>query len=105
MNEMDGSVDAKGLVLVFFGLSLSPFSLYVGSSSWESLCCLGWIVMTLIKPWIWVKHCGSSVGLRRSKMSFHQALNLILKLDEAAVGCTQDILRKRDCLDRLSEIP
>ncbi|GKB00628.1 hypothetical protein Tco_0828621 [Tanacetum coccineum] len=38
-------------------------------------------------------------------MSFHQALDLILELDEAAVGCTRDILRQRDCLDQLSEIP
>ncbi|GJX31847.1 hypothetical protein Tco_0241702 [Tanacetum coccineum] len=37
-------------------------------------------------------------------MSFHQALDLIFELDEAAVGCTRDILRERDCLDRLSEI-
>ncbi|GJR90530.1 hypothetical protein Tco_0214541 [Tanacetum coccineum] len=37
-------------------------------------------------------------------MSFHQALDLILKLDEAAVGCTRDILRQRDCMYRLSEI-
>nr|GEV61947.1 putative reverse transcriptase domain-containing protein [Tanacetum cinerariifolium] len=42
--------------------------------------------------------------LHRSKMSFHQALNLILKLDEATVRCTWDILRQRDCLDWLSEI-
>ncbi|GJU99737.1 hypothetical protein Tco_1329008 [Tanacetum coccineum] len=38
-------------------------------------------------------------------MSFHQALDLIFELDKAAVGCTQDILRQRDFLDRLSEIP
>ncbi|GKE57712.1 hypothetical protein Tco_1496897 [Tanacetum coccineum] len=38
-------------------------------------------------------------------MSFLQALNLILELDEAAVGCTKDILRQRDCRDWLSEIP
>ncbi|GJV92769.1 hypothetical protein Tco_1540582 [Tanacetum coccineum] len=38
-------------------------------------------------------------------MSFHQALDLILELDEATVGCTRDILRQTDCLDRLSEIP
>ncbi|GJX17591.1 hypothetical protein Tco_0218423 [Tanacetum coccineum] len=38
-------------------------------------------------------------------MSFHQALDLILELDKAAVGCTRDILRQRDCLDRLDEIP
>ncbi|GKA34407.1 hypothetical protein Tco_0720836 [Tanacetum coccineum] len=34
-----------------------------------------------------------------------QALNLILELDEAAVGCTQDILRQRDFLNWLREIP
>ncbi|GKA21043.1 hypothetical protein Tco_0701032 [Tanacetum coccineum] len=38
-------------------------------------------------------------------MSFHQALDLIFKLNRAVVGCTQDILRLRDCLDRLIEIP
>nr|GEV21672.1 hypothetical protein [Tanacetum cinerariifolium] len=43
--------------------------------------------------------------LHRSKMSFHQALDLIFNLDEVAVRCTRDILRQRDCLDRLSEIP
>nr|GEV89946.1 hypothetical protein [Tanacetum cinerariifolium] len=52
---------------------------------------------------------GSDFGhlsrLRQSKMSFHQALDLILELDEAAVECTRDILRQRDCLDLLSEIP
>nr|GEX29842.1 hypothetical protein [Tanacetum cinerariifolium] len=37
-------------------------------------------------------------------MSFHQALDLILELDEVAIGCTQDILRQRDCLDRFSKI-
>nr|GEV06125.1 hypothetical protein [Tanacetum cinerariifolium] len=38
-----------------------------------------------------------------SKMSFHQALDLILKLDKMMVGCTRDILRQRDFLDRVSE--
>ncbi|GKB10540.1 hypothetical protein Tco_0844463, partial [Tanacetum coccineum] len=61
MNETDGSGDVEGLVLVFSGLSFSFSSLFVGSSSWESLCCLGWIMTALIKPWIWVEHCGSSV--------------------------------------------
>nr|GFA44497.1 hypothetical protein [Tanacetum cinerariifolium] len=37
-------------------------------------------------------------------MSFHQALDFIFELDEVAVGCTRDILRQIDCLDRLSEI-
>nr|GEZ88234.1 hypothetical protein [Tanacetum cinerariifolium] len=43
--------------------------------------------------------------LRQSKMSFHQALDLIFELDEAEVRYTRDILRQRDCLDRLTEIP
>ncbi|GKA12403.1 hypothetical protein Tco_0691949, partial [Tanacetum coccineum] len=48
----------------------------------------------------YVKKCVDT----ESKVSFHQALNLILELDEAAIGCTWDILRQSDCLDRLSEI-
>nr|GEV17590.1 hypothetical protein [Tanacetum cinerariifolium] len=40
-----------------------------------------------------------------SKMSFHQALNLIFEFDETAVRCTRDILRQSDFLDWLSEIP
>nr|GFB65090.1 hypothetical protein [Tanacetum cinerariifolium] len=43
--------------------------------------------------------------LHQSNVSFHQALNLIFELDEAAVRCTQDILRQRDCRYQLSEIP
>nr|GEZ34747.1 zinc knuckle CX2CX4HX4C [Tanacetum cinerariifolium] len=42
--------------------------------------------------------------LLRSKMIFHQALDLISELDETMVGCTRDILRQRDCLDQLSEV-
>nr|GEW73266.1 Gag-Pol polyprotein [Tanacetum cinerariifolium] len=38
-------------------------------------------------------------------MSLHQALDLIFELDETTVGCTRDILRQRDCLDQLSEVP
>nr|GEW37767.1 reverse transcriptase domain-containing protein [Tanacetum cinerariifolium] len=38
-------------------------------------------------------------------MSLHQALNLILELDEATIRCTRDILRQRDCLDQFREIP
>ena len=38
-------------------------------------------------------------------MSYHQALDLIFELDEATVGCTRDILRQRDCLERFGEIP
>nr|GEY29991.1 hypothetical protein [Tanacetum cinerariifolium] len=41
----------------------------------------------------------------RSKMSFHQALDLILKLDKMTFGCNRYILRKRDFLERLSKIP
>nr|GEU94646.1 hypothetical protein [Tanacetum cinerariifolium] len=40
-----------------------------------------------------------------SKMSLHQALDLIFELDETMVGCTRDILRQRDCLDQISEVP
>ncbi|GKF76636.1 hypothetical protein Tco_0229106, partial [Tanacetum coccineum] len=42
--------------------------------------------------------------LLRSEMSFYQALDLIFELDETMVRCTHDILRQRDCLDRLSEV-
>nr|GEV43577.1 UBN2 domain-containing protein [Tanacetum cinerariifolium] len=42
--------------------------------------------------------------LNRSNMSLHQTLDLNFELDEAAVGCTQNILRQRDRLDRLSKI-
>nr|GEY86086.1 hypothetical protein [Tanacetum cinerariifolium] len=63
-----------------------------------------WIVMALIEPWTWFEHCGSVFGLCRSKMSFHQALDLIFELDATAVGCTRDILRQSYCLDRCSKI-
>ncbi|GJY31259.1 hypothetical protein Tco_0414754, partial [Tanacetum coccineum] len=43
--------------------------------------------------------------LFRSKMSFHQALDLIFELDEMAVRCTQDILRQIDCLDWFIKVP
>ncbi|GJX03486.1 hypothetical protein Tco_0189402 [Tanacetum coccineum] len=47
MNEIDGSggVGESGW---FFELSLSS-SLFSSVLSWESLCCLGWIVMALIE--------------------------------------------------------
>nr|GEZ12667.1 hypothetical protein [Tanacetum cinerariifolium] len=45
------------------------------------------------------------LGLCQSKISFHQALDLIFELDEMTVGCTRDILRQSDCLGRLSGIP
>ncbi|GJX58636.1 hypothetical protein Tco_0290026 [Tanacetum coccineum] len=51
------------------------------------------------------KACSVSSMLRQSKMSFHQALDLIFELDEGVVGCTRDISRQSDYLDRLSEIP
>ncbi|GJV99312.1 hypothetical protein Tco_1554564 [Tanacetum coccineum] len=43
--------------------------------------------------------------LFRRNMSFHHALDLIFELDETTVKCTQAILRQRDCLDQLSEVP
>nr|GEW69796.1 hypothetical protein [Tanacetum cinerariifolium] len=51
------------------------------------------------------EHWRSTVGLRQSKMKFHQALDLILELDEVVVGRTRDILSQRDCLDRFRKIP
>nr|GEU73324.1 hypothetical protein [Tanacetum cinerariifolium] len=97
------SLYAMALGLPFLSCSSSLFSF--GLSSWESLCSLGCIVMVLIEPWIWVEHCGSSIGLCQREMSFHQALDLIFELDEAVVKCTRDILRQIDFLDRLSKLP
>nr|GEW83384.1 hypothetical protein [Tanacetum cinerariifolium] len=39
--------------------------------SWESFCCLGYIMIVLIEPWIWVEHCRSSVEI------FHAILSVI----------------------------
>nr|GEU98999.1 reverse transcriptase domain-containing protein [Tanacetum cinerariifolium] len=126
MNEIDGSGGTEGLTWIFSKFSFSSSSFSYALSLWDSPCCLGWIVMALSEPWIWVERCGSIVGALRtvvegkvqdrtirlepvrlclSKVSFHQALDLIIKLDEAAIGCTRDILRQSDCLDQLSEIP
>nr|GEV56761.1 hypothetical protein [Tanacetum cinerariifolium] len=44
------------------------------------------------------------VRLYRINVGFYQALDLMFELDEAAIGCTRDILRQRDYLDRLREI-
>ncbi|GJY77389.1 hypothetical protein Tco_0482505 [Tanacetum coccineum] len=38
-------------------------------------------------------------------MSLHQALDLILELDQKTIRCTRDILRQRDGVDRFSEVP
>ncbi|GKA04530.1 hypothetical protein Tco_0683650 [Tanacetum coccineum] len=65
--------------------------------------CVHQIVLTRLK--FKPLDCPSLHRLHRSKMSFHQALNLFLELDEVTIRCTWDILRQRDCLDRLSEIP
>ncbi|GJV07161.1 hypothetical protein Tco_1344817 [Tanacetum coccineum] len=64
MNETDGSGGVEGLTWIFSGLSFSSSSFSYVMSSWELLCCLGWIVTALIEPWTWVEHCGSLVGLR-----------------------------------------
>nr|GEY22736.1 hypothetical protein [Tanacetum cinerariifolium] len=92
-NEIDGSGGEEGLVLMFFGLSLSSCSSSYGLLFWDSPDRLVHIVTALIKV------------LFRSKISFHQALDLILELDETTVRCTRDILRQIDCLDRFSEVP
>ncbi|GKE21326.1 hypothetical protein Tco_1432838 [Tanacetum coccineum] len=59
--EPNGSGCGCRLELMFPRL---PFSSYPtsGSLTWDSSSCLGWIVMALIKLWIWVEHCGSIVG-------------------------------------------
>ncbi|GJW09711.1 hypothetical protein Tco_1575538 [Tanacetum coccineum] len=59
--EANGSGCGCGLEVMFPRLPSSscPTS---GSLSWDSLGCLGWIVMALIKLWICVEHCGSIVG-------------------------------------------
>nr|GEW97737.1 hypothetical protein [Tanacetum cinerariifolium] len=85
--------------------SAPTHSVVVLTSSLESLCFSKWIVTALIEHWIWFEHCGSIFRLCRSKISFHQALDLIFKLVKAAVECTQDILRQTDYIDQLSEIP
>ncbi|GKF69394.1 hypothetical protein Tco_0202451, partial [Tanacetum coccineum] len=56
-----GSGYGCGLGLVFLRL---PSSSCPTSSllTWDSSGWLGWIVMALIEPWIWVEHCGSLVG-------------------------------------------
>ncbi|GJV80068.1 retrotransposon protein, putative, ty1-copia subclass [Tanacetum coccineum] len=56
----------------------------------------------------WMSFSSSSFSFGMSSwesLCFHQALDLMFELDEAAVGFTRDILRQRDCLDRLSETP
>ncbi|GJX14981.1 hypothetical protein Tco_0206739 [Tanacetum coccineum] len=62
---------------------------------WEMFASVEHVLMALIEVDGYDEHWGSIVRLCWSKVSFHQALDLILELDEAAVGCTQDILRQR----------
>ncbi|GJW47519.1 hypothetical protein Tco_0079165 [Tanacetum coccineum] len=59
--EANGSGYGCGLEFMFprFPFSSCPTS---GSLSWDSLGCLGWIVMALTELWMWVEHCGSIVG-------------------------------------------
>ncbi|GKC43422.1 hypothetical protein Tco_1061144 [Tanacetum coccineum] len=58
--EANGLGCGCGLELVSLGLSSSYST--SGSLTLDSLGCLGWIVMALIKIWICVEHCGSIVG-------------------------------------------
>ncbi|GKF34011.1 hypothetical protein Tco_0107211, partial [Tanacetum coccineum] len=58
--EANGSGCGHGLELVFMGLSSSCSML--GSLTWDSSGCFGWIVMALIELWIYVEHCESIVG-------------------------------------------
>nr|GEU53391.1 hypothetical protein [Tanacetum cinerariifolium] len=43
-------------------------------------------------------------GFGLGEMRFHHMLELIFKLDETTVGCTRDIMRHRDSLNRFSEV-
>nr|GEV33382.1 hypothetical protein [Tanacetum cinerariifolium] len=65
INETDRSGDVEGLVLVFSRPFFSSSLIFTGSSFWESLYCLGWIMMVLSELWIWVEHCRSLVGYER----------------------------------------
>ncbi|GJR74031.1 reverse transcriptase domain-containing protein [Tanacetum coccineum] len=62
INETDRSGGVEGSTSIFSGLTFSSSSFFSVLSSWELLCCLGWIVMALIEPWTWVEHCGFIVG-------------------------------------------
>ncbi|GJW95974.1 hypothetical protein Tco_0175646 [Tanacetum coccineum] len=64
MNEIDRSGGMEGLTWIFSGSSFSSSLFSSGLSLWDSPCCLGWIVIALIEPWIWVEHCGSIIGDR-----------------------------------------
>nr|GEV96148.1 hypothetical protein [Tanacetum cinerariifolium] len=100
MNEIDGLDAEGGVVLMFAGLLFSSLPFSFDMSSRDLFGCLGYIMMALIKLWIQVERWGSSV---RSKMSFHQALDLFFKLNETMAGCTRDILRQRIALIRLAK--
>ncbi|GJR24404.1 hypothetical protein Tco_0972931 [Tanacetum coccineum] len=63
MNITSSSSSLK-LELVFSRLPSSYSTL--GSLSWDSSGCLGWIAMALIELWICVEHCGSIIGLERA---------------------------------------
>ncbi|GJY80204.1 retrovirus-related pol polyprotein from transposon TNT 1-94 [Tanacetum coccineum] len=120
----------KGLISASLAISHSPGKWQSKKSFlaywlvWEMFTFVEHVLMALIEVEGFDEHWGFVVGchqdcfaraqkyttylslhrLHWSKMSFHQALNLILELDEAAVRCTQDILRQGDCIDRLSKI-
>ncbi|GJR91907.1 hypothetical protein Tco_0215918 [Tanacetum coccineum] len=104
-NEINGSGGEDGVVLMFLGFPFSSRPYSSDPSSQDLFGCLGHIMMALIELWIRVEHWRSSIGLFRSKMSFHQALDLILKLNEMTVRCTRDMMRQRDCLDQFSKVP
>nr|GEX57076.1 exopolygalacturonase-like [Tanacetum cinerariifolium] len=44
------------------------------------------------------------VGLANETRSYHVGIVKNLELNETTVGCTRDILRQRDCLDRFSKV-
>nr|GEW79757.1 hypothetical protein [Tanacetum cinerariifolium] len=104
VHSMGSSImeDASSCTNVDLFLPSSKLSTWLG---WEMFACVEHVLIALIEVEGCDEHWGSIVGLSQSKMIFHQALDLILKLNEAAVRCTRDFLRQRDYLYRLSEIP
>ncbi|GKC69674.1 hypothetical protein Tco_1115557 [Tanacetum coccineum] len=96
MNEIDGS---GGMTWIFSGLSFYPSSFSSGLSLWDSPCCLGWIVMALIEPWIWVEHYGFTAG--NGSGSDHwigTGVTKIVLLGLKSVSLTSHFISTRGCI-------
>nr|GEW91333.1 hypothetical protein [Tanacetum cinerariifolium] len=112
MNESDGPGGEEELVLMFSGypslrtLLLAPVLKFIVVVTKMVLVEFKSVPLTSrFVDLTWGSDFVHLSRLLKSKMSFHQAFDLIFELDETTVEFTQDILRQRDCLDRLSKIP